>query len=115
LKDDRKGVFGKPHVVWKMKDQHGNVAVFKPENMQQDLTHNWGGTWIDGKMVPKREVAAYVVSRAMNSVLVPPTVYRTDIMGGGSLQAWIEGDLLIDRGASSLSEDQLLEIAIFTM
>ena len=59
-------------------------AVYKPTNGEQPLWDFPTGT------LAKREVAAYLVSRALDWDLVPPTVYRDGPHGPGSLQQFVE-------------------------
>jgi uncharacterized repeat protein (TIGR03843 family) len=64
------------------------LAVYKPAPGETPLDDFPDGT------LGKREVAAYLVSAALNWQVVPPTVYRTDgPMGPGSLQQFIVADL----------------------
>jgi uncharacterized repeat protein (TIGR03843 family) len=61
-------------------------AVYKPTKGEQPLWDFPAGT------LAKREVAAYLVSRALGWELVPPTVYRDGPHGPGSLQQFVEFD-----------------------
>jgi uncharacterized repeat protein (TIGR03843 family) len=61
-------------------------AVYKPTQGEQPLWDFPAGT------LAKREVAAYLVSRALGWHLVPPTVYRDGPHGPGSLQRFVEFD-----------------------
>lgn len=62
-------------------------AVYKPRRGERPLWDFPTGT------LGRREVATYVVDRALGWGLVPVTVWRDDApMGPGSLQAWVEGD-----------------------
>jgi hypothetical protein len=64
------------------------LAVYKPAPGETPLDDFPDGT------LGKREVAAYLVSAALNWQVVPPTVYRTDgPMGPGSLQQFVVADL----------------------
>jgi hypothetical protein len=64
------------------------LAVYKPAPGETPLDDFPDGT------LGKREVAAYLVSAALNWQVVPPTVYRTDgPLGPGSLQQFIVADL----------------------
>ena len=62
-------------------------AVYKPRRGERPLWDFPTGT------LGRREVATYVVDRALGWGLVPVTVWRDDApMGPGSLQAWVEVD-----------------------
>ena len=62
-------------------------AVYKPRRGERPLWDFPTGT------LGRREVATYVVDRALGWGLVPVTVWREDApMGPGSLQAWVEVD-----------------------
>ena len=62
-------------------------AVYKPRRGERPLWDFATGT------LGRREVATYVVDRALGWGLVPVTVWREDgPMGPGSLQAWVEVD-----------------------
>ena len=62
-------------------------AVYKPIKGEQPL---WD---FSPSSLAKREVAAYLVSEALNWHLVPPTIYRQNApYGPGSLQLFIEHD-----------------------
>lgn len=62
-------------------------AVYKPRRGERPLWDFATGT------LGRREVATYVVDRALGWGLVPVTVWREDAtMGPGSLQAWVEVD-----------------------
>src|SRR5204862_2201392 len=64
------------------------LAVYKPAPGETPLDDFPDGT------LGQREVAAYLVSAALNWQVVPPTVYRTDgPLGPGSLQQFIVADL----------------------
>src|SRR5256885_12226243 len=64
------------------------VCVYKPAQGEAPLDDFPDGT------LGKREVAAYLVSAALNWQVVPLTVYRTDgPMGPGSLQQFIVADV----------------------
>jgi hypothetical protein len=69
---------------------HGELelpVVYKPTRGEQPLWDFPAGT------LAKREVAAYLVSEALNWELVPPTVYRLEgPLGPGSAQYYIEHD-----------------------
>jgi len=63
------------------------AAVYKPARGERPLWDFPEGTLV------QREVAAYVVSRALGWDLVPPTVLRPDGPAGpGSLQLYVEAD-----------------------
>lgn len=59
-------------------------AVYKPSKGEQPLWDFPVGT------LAKREVAAYLVCRALGWEFVPPTVYRDGPHGPGSLQQFVE-------------------------
>jgi uncharacterized repeat protein (TIGR03843 family) len=62
-------------------------AIYKPEKGERPLWDFPQGTLSD------REVAAYLLSQALNWSLVPPTVKRNDAPAGpGSLQFYVEAD-----------------------
>jgi uncharacterized repeat protein (TIGR03843 family) len=61
------------------------TAVYKPTQGEQPL---WD---FPPASLARREVAAYLISEALDWKLVPPTVYREDgPYGPGSLQLYIE-------------------------
>jgi uncharacterized repeat protein (TIGR03843 family) len=62
------------------------LAVYKPQRGERPL---WD--FPDGTLC-KREVAAFVVSEALNWRLVPPTVLRDGSQGMGSLQLFVPHD-----------------------
>jgi len=63
------------------------AAVYKPAEGERPL---WD---FPNSTLAHREVAAYLVSSALNWNFVPPTVYRQDgPAGGGSLQLYIDHD-----------------------
>ena len=75
-------------------------AVYKPRSGERPLWDFPTGT------LGRREVATYVVDRAVGWGIVPPTVWREDApLGPGSLQAWVEADAqdppvdVVDTGA----------------
>lgn len=63
-----------------------DLAVWKPVSGQRPL---WD---FDAATLPRREVAAHLVDRALGTDLVPPTVWRSGPHGDGSLQAWVAHD-----------------------
>ncbi|MDA8366760.1 MAG: SCO1664 family protein [Actinomycetota bacterium] len=72
-------------------------AVYKPERGERPL-------WDFPPGLYRREVAAYLLSRALGWDLVPPTVVRHDLpFGTGSLQAFEPADY--DRHAFTLIEE----------
>jgi uncharacterized repeat protein (TIGR03843 family) len=74
-------------------------AIYKPERGERPLWDFPYGSLSD------REVAAYLISQALNWSLVPPTVKREDAPAGpGSLQLYVEADPEIHY--FTLSEDQ---------
>lgn len=66
--------------------EHALPAVYKPQRGESPL---WDFEW--GTLC-KREAAAYVVSRALNWDLVPPTVLRGGTRGLGSVQFFVDND-----------------------
>ncbi len=62
------------------------VAVYKPRKGERPLWDFPRGT------LANREVAAYVVSEALDWRIVPPTVLRSGPQGLGMLQLYIEAD-----------------------
>lgn len=68
-------------------DEEAPLAVYKPARGERPLYDFADGT------LYQREVAAYLVSRAIGWDLVPPTVVRTDApLGPGSLQLFVDHD-----------------------
>ena len=62
----------------------------------------------------RREVAAFLVSRATGWDLVPPTVLRDGPFGEGMVQLWIRADRAIDPVALVVEEDpRLRRMAVF--
>jgi len=61
-------------------------AVYKPVSGERPLSD------FPRQTLARREVAAFLVSEALNWDLIPPTVFRTDeiLLGPGSLQLFIE-------------------------
>lgn len=86
-------------------------AVYKPSQGTQPL---WD---FDAGSLPKREVAAFLVSRAMGWGFVPPTVLRVDgPYGEGSLQAYRELDLAQNYFVlRERAPDLLRPVALFDM
>ncbi|MGC5584744.1 SCO1664 family protein [Ornithinimicrobium sp. W1665] len=64
----------------------GRQAVYKPDRGARPLAD------FDPATLSRREVAAYLVSRAAGWDLVPPTLLRDGPLGPGSVQAWVEQD-----------------------
>ncbi len=67
-------------------DRYQGLAIYKPrqgENPLWDFPH---GT------LCRREVAAYVVSRALGWAIVPPTTLRTGPYGQGAVQLFVDAD-----------------------
>jgi uncharacterized repeat protein (TIGR03843 family) len=64
----------------------GVAAVYKPQAGERPLWDFPSGT------LCRREVAAYVVSRALGWDLVPPTVLRNGPLGLGSVQLFVPHD-----------------------
>ena len=62
----------------------------------------------------RREVAAFLVSRATGWDLVPPTVLREGPFGEGMVQLWIRADGTVDPVALVVEEDpRLRRMAVF--
>lgn len=64
----------------------GHRAVYKPTKGERPL-HDF-----PPQTLAAREVAAYLISRAGDFDVVPPTVLRDGPLGPGSLQWWVEQD-----------------------
>jgi hypothetical protein len=76
-----------PHGLKAEEDADPFIAVYKPEKGERPLWDFPYGS------LEKREVAAYIVSEALDWDLVPPSVYRQDgPFGPGSLQVFIDHD-----------------------
>lgn len=83
-------------------------VVYKPTAGEQPLHDFPIGT------LTRREVAAFVLSRATGWDIVPPTVLRDGPFGEGMVQAWIEPDDDADIVAMILGDDERLRpMAIF--
>src|SRR5260221_7994442 len=85
-----------------------SMAVYKPQHGERPM---WD--FPDGTLC-YREVAAFVVSDALNWRIVPPTVLRDGPRGIGSLQLYIQNNP--DVNYFSLDEtfaDQLMRFAAF--
>lgn len=68
-------------------DSQEYPAVYKPSRGEQPLWDFPQGT------LSRREVAAFLISEALQWELVPPTIYRRNIpLGAGSLQLFIDHD-----------------------
>ena len=65
-------------------DERGQLAIYKPRAGEAPLYDFPDGT------LYKREVAAYLLSRAAGWDLVPPTVARDGPHGVGSVQLYVE-------------------------
>lgn len=87
----------------------GTRAVYKPVRGEREL---WD---FQRCSLAPREVAAYLVSKALKYNFVPLTVWRRDaLMGPGSLQVYIDADP--DQGFLSLRESEtsrLKPVALF--
>ena len=84
------------------------LAVWKPTIGERPLFDFPIGT------LTRREVAAYLVSEAMDWAIVPPTVLRDGPLGEGMLQAWIDVDPDADVVAMVNDDDpRLRRIATF--
>ncbi len=84
------------------------LAVYKPHRGERPLWDFPQGT------LCLREVAAYVVSRALGWPLIPPTVLRDGPHGVGALQLFIDADL--EATYFSLREERradLFPVALF--
>ncbi len=65
------------------------LAVYKPAQGETPLDD------FPERTLGKREVAAYLVSKALGWSIVPPTVYRASgQLGAGSLQLFVDADFL---------------------
>ncbi len=86
-------------------------AVYKPAEGTQPL---WD---FDATSLAKREVAAFLVSRALGWGIVPPTVLRADgPYGEGSLQAYRDLDLSQNYFAlRETAPDLLRRVAVFDL
>ena len=65
-------------------------CVYKPVRGERPLWDFPDGT------LAEREVAAYVVSQALDWNVVPPTVLRDGPLGEGMVQLWMDGDETVD-------------------
>lgn len=68
------------------KDEHTIPAVYKPRQGESPLWDFTSGT------LCQRELAAYLISSALDWQLVPPTVLRTGEYGIGSVQFYVDHD-----------------------
>jgi uncharacterized repeat protein (TIGR03843 family) len=75
------------------------ACVYKPVAGERPLWDFPDGT------LAGREVAAYLVSQAMEWRIVPPTVHRDGPFGPGMVQLWVEPDADIDTVALSRGDD----------
>lgn len=93
------------------KTKPGDVmCVYKPQAGERPLWDFPVGT------LCQREVAAWVVSEALGSSLVPPTVLREGPFGVGSVQAFIDADHDVDLNEFAASnEEQLAMLAVFDL
>jgi uncharacterized repeat protein (TIGR03843 family) len=92
-----------------------DLAVYKPRRGEAPLWDFPGGT------LHRREVAAYVVARAVGWDLVPPTVLREDApFGRGSLQRFVPHDpeqhyfWLLEQVDEAI-HDQLVAMVLFDL
>jgi uncharacterized repeat protein (TIGR03843 family) len=85
------------------------ACVYKPVAGERPLWDFPTGT------LAGREVAAYVVSRAADWNIVPPTVMRDGPFGPGMCQLWIDLDEQVDLVALARRDDHvgLREMAVF--
>lgn len=85
--DDHRGPPGRDVAPADLADLPADdLAVWKPVAGQRAL---WD---FDAATLPRREVAAHRVDRALGTDLVPPTVWRRGPLGEGSMQAWVAHD-----------------------
>ena len=78
-------------------------AIYKPERGERPLWDFPYGSLSD------RELAAYIISQALDWALVPPTIMRTDAPAGpGSLQFFVETDPEIHYFTLSETQKQRL-------
>lgn len=83
-------------------------AVYKATVAERPLFDFPAGT------LARREVAAFLVSEAMDWRLVPPTAHRDGPYGEGMVQQWIHADPEADVVAMVLEPDQRLRrMAVF--
>jgi uncharacterized repeat protein (TIGR03843 family) len=78
------------------------ACVYKPVMGERPLVDFPDGT------LARREVAAFVVSRATGWEIVPPTVLRDGPLGDGMLQLWIRTDPEVDAVELVTSSDPRL-------
>jgi uncharacterized repeat protein (TIGR03843 family) len=84
------------------------ACVYKPVLGERPL-----GDFPDGTLA-RREVAAFVASRATGWEIVPPTVLREGPFGEGMVQLWIKVDEAIDPVELVIGGDERLRrIAVF--
>ena len=84
------------------------LAIYKPRRGERPLWDFPRGT------LGLREVAAYVVSRALGWPLIPPITLRSGIHGAGTIQLYIDSDL--EAHYFTFREDRqadLLPVALF--
>lgn len=86
------------------------LAVYKPRRGERPLWDFPRGT------LCLREVAAWVVDRALGWGLVPPTVLREDPEGYGAVQLFVEEDPEVDvRDLLETDPDEVRRIAVFDL
>ena len=84
------------------------AVVYKPVRGERPLWDFPDGT------LAGREVSAYLVSEAMGSDVVPPTVLRDGPFGTGMCQLWVDVDDTVDLVALARSEHpDLRAMAVF--
>ena len=84
------------------------ACIYKPVMGERPL-----GDFPDSTLA-RREVAAFLVSRASGWDLVPPTVMRDGPFGEGMVQLWIRADRTVDPIALVVEEDpRLRRMAVF--
>ncbi len=86
-------------------------AVYKATVAERPLSDFPPGT------LTRREVAAFLVSEALDWRLVPPTVHRDGPFGEGMVQQWIHADPEVDMVAMIVGpaapDDRLRRMAVF--
>ena len=83
------------------------AAAYKPVSGERPLWDFPDGT------LAEREVAAFAVSQAFGTGVIPPTVLREGPFGLGMLQLWIDTDDSVDiRGLLRLGGPELRRVAL---
>jgi hypothetical protein len=84
------------------------ACVYKPIRGERPLDDFPHGS------LARRELAAYLLSEAIDWAIVPPTVLRDGPFGLGMVQQWIEADLTVDVVELVLAPDpRLRRIALY--